>query len=101
MLHWYAACTGLRRDLVGDRPTRFADASVTHDEDARWLVMTHAPVQGPAYAVAVNLADLAQEVPLGDVPPLEVLLAWDDVGTQALDGAVRLPAHSVAVLRLT
>jgi maltooligosyltrehalose trehalohydrolase len=99
MLRWYASCTGLRRDLLGDRPTHFADVSVRHDEDARWLVMTHAHLHGTSYAVAANLADLAQEVPL-DVPPVEVLLAWDDVGTRALDGAVRLPAHSVAVLRL-
>jgi maltooligosyltrehalose trehalohydrolase len=100
MLQWYASCTDLRRDLLGDRPTRFADVAVSQDDDARWLVMTHAPAQGPSYAVAVNLADLAQEVPLGDGPPVEVLLAWDDVGTRVLRGAVRLPAHSVAVLRL-
>ena len=43
MLQWYAACTGLRRELLGEAPTRFADVAVTHDEDARWLVMRHAP----------------------------------------------------------
>ena len=25
---WYAACTGLRRELLGDGPTRFADVAV-------------------------------------------------------------------------
>jgi maltooligosyltrehalose trehalohydrolase len=99
MLQWYAACTGLRRDLLGDGPTRFADVVVTHDEDARWFVMTHAPGEGTAHAVAVNLADVAQDVPLGDAVA-DVLLAWDDVGTEPRQGAVRVPAASVAVLRL-
>ena len=66
MLQWYAACTGLRRDLLGDGPTRFADVAVDHDEDARWLVMTYAPGEHAAHAVVVNLADVAQDVPVGD-----------------------------------
>ncbi|MFL6151596.1 MAG: malto-oligosyltrehalose trehalohydrolase [Ornithinibacter sp.] len=99
MLQWYAACTGLRRELLGEAPTRFADVAVTHDEAARWLVMRHAPAGRAAYAVAANLADIAQEVPLGG-PVAEVLLAWDDVGTQVRRNAVRVPAASVAVLRL-
>ncbi len=100
MLQWYAACTGLRRDLLGAGPTRFADVAVAHDEGARWLVMTHTPAEGPAHAVAVNLADVSQEVPLGASPSAEVLLAWDHVGTQVDEGGVRMPGHAVAVLRL-
>ena len=57
MLRWYSACTALRRDLVPDGATRFADVAVSHDEDARWLVMTRTPADGPAFAVVVNLAD--------------------------------------------
>ena len=97
MLQWYAACTGLRRDLLGTGPTRFADVTVAHDEDARWLVTTHTPARGPAHAVAVNLADVPQEVPLVASPSTTVLLAWDDVGTQVREGSVRMPGHAVAV----
>jgi maltooligosyltrehalose trehalohydrolase len=99
MLQWYAACTGLRRDLLGDEQTRFTDVAVTHDEDARWLVMRHAPDGRDAYAVVANLADVAQDVPLGSAGA-EVLLAWDDVGTERRRDAVRVPAASAAVLRL-
>ena len=72
---------------------------VTHDEPARWLVMRHAPAGRPGYAVVANLADVAQEVPLGTAAT-DVLLAWDDVGTELRRDAVRVPAASVAVLRL-
>ena len=99
VLQWYAACTGLRRELLGTGPTRFADVVVTHDEVARWLVMRHAPAGRAAYAVVANLADIAQDLPLGG-PAAEVLLAWDDVGTELRRDAVRVPAASVAVLRL-
>jgi maltooligosyltrehalose trehalohydrolase len=99
MLQWYSACTGLRRELLGEAPNRFADVAVTHDEDARWLVLRHAPAGRGAYAVVANLADIAQEVPLGGAVA-DVLLAWDDVGTEPRHHAVRMPAASVAVLRL-
>jgi len=98
MLQWYSACTGLRRELLGDEPTRFADVAVTHDEAAGWLVMRQAPVGRPAHAVVVNLADITQDVPVGDATGA-VLLAWDDVGTEPRDHAVRVPAASVAVVR--
>ena len=71
---------------------------MTHDEAARWLVMRHAPVGRPAHAVVVNLADITQDVPVGDATGA-VLLAWDDVGTEPRDHAVRVPAASVAVVR--
>ena len=99
MLQWYAACIGLRRELLGEAPTRFADVAVTHDETARWLVMRHAPAGRAAYAVVANLADVAQDLPLGGAAA-EVLLAWDDVGTELRRDAVRVPASSGAVLRL-
>ena len=100
MLQWYAACTGLRHDLLGDGPTRFTEVTVAHDEAARWVVVTHTPAGRPAYAVVANLADVSQEVPLGGAGTPEVLLAWDDVGTRVHDDVARMPAHSAAVLRL-
>jgi len=100
MLQWYAACTGLRRDLLGAGPTRFADVAVAYDEDDRWLVMTHHAAEGRAHAVAVNLAESSRALPLGTSPSADVLLAWDDVRTQVHEGSVRMPGHAVAVLRL-
>ena len=50
--------------------------------------------------MVVNLADVAQDVPVGGGGVAEVLLAWDDVGTEPRGGAVRMPAASVAVLRV-
>ena len=100
MLRWYSACTALRRDLVPDGATRFADVAVSHDEDARWLVMTRTPVDGAAFAVVVNLADRAQDVPLGDRTPAALLLAWDEGGTQVSDHGIRMPAASAAVVSL-
>ncbi len=100
VLQWYASCTALRRDLLGTGPTRFADVDVSFDEDARWLVMTHAPAGRPPYAVVVNLAGSAQVVAL-PAPATELLLAWDGIDTEVREGAVRMPAGSAAVLRLT
>ncbi|HYN68187.1 MAG TPA: malto-oligosyltrehalose trehalohydrolase [Ornithinibacter sp.] len=99
-LQWYAACTALRRDLIPPGPTRFADVDVTFDEGARWLVMVHAPAGGRPYVVAVNLAATPQTVPLPAGEP-ELILAWDGADTTVREGAVRMPAGSAAVLRLT
>ena len=100
MLQWYASCTALRRDLLGTEPTSLAAVTVTHDEPARWLVMTHAPAGRPRYAVAVNLAATTQDVPLG-AGAVELLLAWDPAATEVRDGAVRMPGGSAVVLHLT
>ncbi len=100
MLHWYAACTALRRDLLGSGPTRFADVAVTFDEGARWLVMTHAPAGRPAYAVAVNLSGTTQNVP-APASAARLLVGWDLAANELRGGAVRMPGGSVTVLDLT
>ncbi|HSO65301.1 MAG TPA: DUF3459 domain-containing protein, partial [Ornithinibacter sp.] len=99
VLRWYTACTALRRSLLPSGPTRLADVAVSVDEDARWVVMVHAPPGGTAYAVVANLAGDAQDVPVARAVT-EVLLAWQPDGTAVLDGALRLPGESVAVTRL-
>ncbi len=99
MLRWYSACTRLRRELLGDGPTHFADVEVSHDEAGQWLVMRHAPAGRAAYAVVANFAEVARDVPLGGAAT-EVLLAWDEAGTERRHDAVRVPAASCAVLRL-
>jgi maltooligosyltrehalose trehalohydrolase len=98
-LRWYTACTRLRRDLLTSAPTRFADVSVDVDEDAHWVVLVHAPAGRPAYAVVANLAEREQAVPVA-AGPGELLLAWEEDGTDVGDGVVTLPPHAVAVLRL-
>ncbi len=99
VLRWYTACTRLRRELLAAAPTRFADVSVDVDEDARWVVLVHAPAGRPAYAVVANLAEREQAVPVAGGPG-DLLLAWEEDGTLVGDGVVTLPPHAVAVLRL-
>ncbi len=100
VLRWYTDCIALRRELLGDAPTRFADVSVAFDDEARWVVVTHAPAGRPASSVVVNLSGAPRDVPLAG-RPAELLLAWDVAGTQLVGDAVRVPAGSVAVVRLT
>jgi maltooligosyltrehalose trehalohydrolase len=99
VLRWYSACTRLRRKLLGSAPTRLADVSVDVDEDARWVAMAHRPPGRPAYAVALNLAENGQDVPLPSSGG-RVLLAWDEQSTIITDAAVALPARSATVVRL-
>ncbi|HET6969424.1 MAG TPA: DUF3459 domain-containing protein, partial [Ornithinibacter sp.] len=99
VLRWYTACTALRRSLLAAGPTRLADVEVTADEDARWVVMRHAPAGGTAYAVVANLGGDPQDVPVARAVA-EVLLAWRPEATVVLHGAVRLPGESAAVVRV-
>ncbi|KRE63126.1 malto-oligosyltrehalose trehalohydrolase [Nostocoides sp. Soil756] len=96
MLRWYTDLVALRRRLVPPGPTRLADVAVTFDDDARWLVLRHAPGGAPAYAVAANLGGEPCQVPVADAG--DVLLGWGD--PERSDDGVRLPAASVAVLAL-
>ena len=100
VLDWYRSCIALRRQLLGSAATRFADVAVSHDEHARWLVMTHTPAGRPPYAVVANLADAERVVPL-DLGAAELLLAWDVPATRLGDDGIRMPACSAAVLRLS
>ena len=94
LLAWHRDLVALRRavpDLADDRLDR---VEATHDEAARWLV-----VHRGGHRVVVNVADAEQAVPVeGAGGGSEVVLAWD--GARVVDGAVHLPAHSTAVVRL-
>ena len=100
VLRWYTDCIALRRELLGDAPTRFADVTVAFDDDARWVAMTHAPAGRAASAVVVNLSGDPRDVPVAG-GAAEVLLAWDVAGTEVVASGVRMPAGSAAVVRLT
>ncbi len=97
MLRWYSACTALRRRVQPPGPTRLADSAASYDEDDRWFVLERRPADGTALAVVANLADGQRTVPVHG--PREVLLEWE-AGTVLQGEAVRLPAHSVAVVAL-
>jgi maltooligosyltrehalose trehalohydrolase len=99
VFRWYAACTRLRRELLGQGPTRFAEVRLEVDEDARWVVLAHRPSGRPAYAVVANLAGRGQDVPVRD-GAAGLLLAWDPEATEVGEAAVTLPPGSVAVVRL-
>jgi maltooligosyltrehalose trehalohydrolase len=82
----------LRREvpaLADGRPER---AEVSFDETARWLVMRRGSV-----AVACNLASATQHVATGLDARAQLLLASES-GVTMVDGEVRLPPDSVAII---
>jgi maltooligosyltrehalose trehalohydrolase len=98
MLRWYAACTALRRERLGHRPTRFADTGATFDEDAGWFVLTRSPGGRAAVAVVATLGSEGRSVPVDGAG--ELLLAWSPGDTVVEAGTVRLPGRSAAVVSL-
>lgn len=97
MLRWYTDLTALRRGLLPAGPTRFADVEVSFDEDARWLVLRHAPAGGDPYAVVVTLGEDGADVPVAGAA--EVLLAWGD-GVEVDADRVGHRCRSVSVVRV-
>jgi maltooligosyltrehalose trehalohydrolase len=91
MLSWYRALIRLRRAVPDLGDPRLERTRVTWSEDARWLV-----VRRGAAAVACNLADQRQQVPL-DGAGRSVLLASTDDVTADREG-VTLAANAVAIL---
>ena len=98
LLAWTRELVALRRvepdlasgDLAGVRVLLPEEGA----EPAAWLVVARGAVR-----LVVNLAGAEQRVPLeGAGPASEVLAAWD--GARVEDGAVTLPAHAPAVLRV-
>jgi maltooligosyltrehalose trehalohydrolase len=82
----------LRRDHAALRDGDYERADVRYSEDSRWLVVRRRNI-----AVACNLADRPALIPMDGIESL-LLASSDDVGVR--DGAVTLPAESVAVLRV-
>ncbi len=93
LLDFYRRLIALRRAHPGLTDPRLDQVTVAYDEDARWAV-----IRRGAYAVALNLAGAAQDVPLPG-PAETVLLASADGVTVSAEQAV-LPAESVAVIAL-
>jgi maltooligosyltrehalose trehalohydrolase len=96
-LTWHRDLLRLRRTLPSLTDGRLDRVRVDFDEDARWLVLRRGPV-----AVACNLADHPQRVPLGfseDAHPSAPRLALASEGdiTIGPDGA-DLPPDAVALV---
>lgn len=98
VLRWYAACTALRRALLGDGETSLAAVDVRADDAAGWVVLEHRPAGRAPYAVVVNLGGGPQEVPVE--APGALLLAWDLDATRVGAHGVALPADAAAVVGL-
>jgi maltooligosyltrehalose trehalohydrolase len=96
MLRWYTDLTACRRRLLGGAPTRFADVQVTYDDDARWLVLRHAPEGAAAYAVVVSLDADPVEIPVPGAG--EVVLAWDPQAVSSAPDMLTHRCRSVSVV---
>jgi maltooligosyltrehalose trehalohydrolase len=92
LLDWHGRLIRLRREvpaLMDGRPER---VQVSFDGPARWLVMRRGSV-----AVACNLASATQHVATGLDAQAQLLLASES-GVTMIDGEVRLPPDSVAIV---
>jgi hypothetical protein len=65
---------------------------VSYDEQARWLVMTRAPI-----SVALNLDQSSRTVPLEGLGSRRLLMASDELIVLTTE-AVNLPPDSVAII---
>ena len=94
MLDWYRALLALRRSEPDLADGRLDRAAARVDAAARWLSLRRG-----AIAIAANLGDERQAVPVGGAVH-EVLLASSS-GYAFAPGEVTLSPESVAVVRLT
>jgi maltooligosyltrehalose trehalohydrolase len=93
VLRWYRDLLALRRREPALRDPRLDRVAVAFDDEQHWVAVTRGTLR-----VTANLAQHEQEVPLDGVPQ-EVLLA--SAPAQLRPDAVRLPAESVAVVRVS
>ena len=92
LLDWHRHLIRLRREVPALADGRLDRIRVSFDEEARWLVVERGPV-----AVACNLADRTQCVPVSMPWGTQALLTSDPAG-QITTGGVTLPPDSVALL---
>ncbi|CAM5519528.1 malto-oligosyltrehalose trehalohydrolase [Streptomyces canarius] len=92
VLAWYRQLIALRHAQPDLTDPDLADTKVAYDEGARWLAFRRGDVR-----VAVNLGKEPAAIPLG-TGRVEVLAAWDPVGTPGSDGLLQVPGESCVVL---
>jgi maltooligosyltrehalose trehalohydrolase len=96
MLRWYASLVAERRRHADLRDDRLDAVSVEAGDGDDWLVMARGRVR-----VVANLSAEPSDVPVpGLGPDAEIVLAWDPETTTHTDHVLRLPRHSVALVRL-
>jgi maltooligosyltrehalose trehalohydrolase len=94
LLAWHRALLQLRRARPDLSSGRSLDATVTWDDEAGWLVAVRGGV-----AVACNLLEQEQNVPLDGEKSCDLLLASAD-GAHLRAGSVTLPPESAAILEV-
>jgi len=94
VLAWYRALISLRRSRPELSDPRLDRVALTRDDGAGWLVVHRGGLR-----VVCNLSTDEIEVPLAGAVG-EVLISWGD-SARAVDGGLRLPAESAAVVELT
>jgi maltooligosyltrehalose trehalohydrolase len=93
LLQWYQQLIALRRAEPALTDQQLGLARFRYDELDGWFIAWRGHPDGESIAVALNLADRAQDVPVSG----ELLMSSAQV--QAVEGAYALPGESVAVVR--
>jgi maltooligosyltrehalose trehalohydrolase len=92
LLAWHSRLIQLRREIPALSDGRLERVRTIFNESAKWFVVRRGPV-----AVACNLSNVAQRVPVDLGHGAELLLASES-NVQFTHDAVALPADSVAIL---
>jgi maltooligosyltrehalose trehalohydrolase len=92
LLEWHRRLIRLRREISALSDGRLDNVRMRFDEAARWLVIERDPV-----AVACNLADHTQHVPVS-MSQVSQMLLTSDPASQLTAGGVQLPPDAVALL---
>jgi maltooligosyltrehalose trehalohydrolase len=92
ILQWYRGLIQLRSRFPQLRDGKLERVEVAYDEQARWLIMTRAPI-----SVALNLDRSLRQVPLGGHGSRRLLMASDQRIVLNEAHAVELPPDSVAI----
>lgn len=93
VLQWHKQLIALRRQQIDLQDSRVARASVRYDEKAQWLVLRRG-----CFQIACNFADEPGDVELQSCGEASLALASND-GVEMQGPRLRLPGHSVAIIR--
>lgn len=91
LLAWHKALIALRKKHLDLQDSRLAAVAVQFDENAQWLVL-----QRGAFYIVCNFADASNSVPVATDAALELA---SDLDIRIKNNQVKLPAHSVAIIR--
>jgi maltooligosyltrehalose trehalohydrolase len=92
LLDWHRRLIRLRREFGALSDGRLDRVTVSYDDQAKWLVMARGPI-----AVACNLSERRQQMPLNSGKDARILLA-SEKEVQLVGDGVELPPDSVAIV---